>query len=202
MPKPVEFFFDFASTYSYLSAMRLDAQAQVRDVETVWRPFLLGPIFGAQGWTTSPFNLYPAKGENMWRDMERRAAKYQIAFNRPQPGDGRVFPQNSVLAARMALVGLKQDWGRDFCRAVYTAQFAQGGDISDQGMLSRLAREVGAEGDIADKAVGLANKTLLRVNTDRAIELGIYGAPSFVVGEELFWGDDRLEDALDWAARG
>ena len=67
----MEFWFEFASTYSYLAAERIEGVARVMEVEVRWRPFLLGPIFAAQGWTTSPFNLYPAKGANMWRDIER-----------------------------------------------------------------------------------------------------------------------------------
>src|SRR5215475_8269845 len=99
MPLPVlDFWFDFASTYSYLAAMRIGPLAQKADVWVRFRPFLLGPIFKAQGWTTSPFNLYPAKGRHMWRDLERSCAELQLAFRRPDP-----FPQNSLLAARVAL---------------------------------------------------------------------------------------------------
>src|SRR5215472_3756934 len=108
MPLPVlDFWFDFASTYSYLAAMRIAPLAQKAEVRVRLRPFLLGPIFRAQGWTTSPFNLYPAKGRHMWRDLERSCAELQLAFRRPDP-----FPQNSLLAARVALVGLDQAWGR------------------------------------------------------------------------------------------
>src|ERR1041385_7871678 len=67
----VEFWYEFASTYSYPAAMRIARKAREADVTVRWRPFLLGPIFGAQGWNDSPFNIYPAKGRNMWRDLER-----------------------------------------------------------------------------------------------------------------------------------
>ena len=80
MARPVTFWFEFASTYSYLSAMRIDAEAEARGVEVVWKPFLLGPIFKAQGWETSPFSIYPEKGENMWRDLERRAVERAYAL--------------------------------------------------------------------------------------------------------------------------
>ena len=201
MPKPVEFWFDFASTYSYLSIMRLDKEAEIRGVETIWRPFLLGPIFAEQGWETSPFLVYPAKGAYMWRDMERRAKKLGLVFQRPLAGDTR-FPMHSVLAARMALVALKENWGREYCRRIAAAQWTQGADISDEALLTGLATSCGGPADLQAEATRLKNKTLLRVNTERASELGIFGAPSFVVGEELFWGDDRLEDALDLALYG
>ena len=198
MPRPVEFWFEFASTYSYLSAMRIEKEAERRGVETLWRPFLLGPIFAEAGWNDSPFNVYPNKGRYMHRDMTRLAKKYGLEYNFPKPGDTG-FPRNSVLAARMALVALKEDWGREFCQRVFAAEFVQGADIADEELLASLARDCGAHTDIVAEATRLKNKTLLRVNTDRAVELGIFGAPSFVVGEELFWGNDRLEDALDWA---
>src|SRR5262245_63591990 len=81
MPRPVlDFWFDFASTYSYLAAMRIGPLAQKADVRVRFRPFLLGPFFKAQGWTTSPFNLYPAKGRHMWRDLESSFAEGQLTF--------------------------------------------------------------------------------------------------------------------------
>src|SRR6516162_7865996 len=127
MALPVlDFWFDFASTYSYLAAMRIGPLAQKAEVRVRFRPFLLGPIFKAQGWSTSPFNLYPAKGRHMWRDLERSCAELQLAFRRPDP-----FPQNSLLAARVALVGLDQAWGEAFCRAMFRAQFADGRRIDD-----------------------------------------------------------------------
>ena len=201
MIQPVHFWFEFASTYSYLSAMRIEAEARARGVRVIWRPFLLGPIFAAQGWNTSPFNIYPAKGENMWRDIERRTEKYGLDFKRPAADDPRAFPQHSVLAARMALIGLDAGWGRDFCKSVYVAQFAGGKDTSDADVLAALAAAAGAPDDITALAVSAANKARLRANVEEAMALGLYGAPSFTTGDELFWGDDRLEDALDWAAR-
>ena len=93
-----EFWYEFASTYSYPAAMRVAGLAGSRGVALAWRPFLLGPIFAAQGWRDSPFNLYPAKGRYMWRDMERICGALELPLKRPDP-----FPQNSLLAARVAL---------------------------------------------------------------------------------------------------
>src|SRR5271154_2386410 len=122
----IDFWFEFASTYSYPAAMRIGTLAGKAGVEVRFRPFLLGPIFKAQGWDTSPFNLFPAKGRHMWRDLERICAELALPFRRPEP-----FPQASLLAARVALVGLGDVWGEDFCLAVYRAQFADGSRIDE-----------------------------------------------------------------------
>ncbi len=195
MTRPVvEFWFEFASPYSYLSAMRLPSVAATAGVEVRWRPFLLGPIFAAQGWSTSPFNLYPAKGRYMWRDMARRAARLGLGLCQPEP-----FPQNGLLAARVAQVALGRPDGDAFCRAVFLAEFARGQDISDAGVIADCAAEAGLPEDVIDAAQSEANKQAMRRATEEAERRGIFGAPSFFVGDELFWGDDRLQEALDWA---
>ncbi len=190
----IEFWFEFASTYSYLSAMRIEALAIRAGVELVWRPFLLGPIFAAQGWTTSPFNLQEAKGRYMWRDMARRAEARGLPFRRPAP-----FPQNSLTAARLALVGLDEGWGPAFVRAVYAAEFGEGLDISDEEVLTRLVGAAGGDPATLLRARSDAIKARLRAATEEAAARGVFGAPSFLVGDELFWGDDRLEEAVAWA---
>src|SRR3982750_519480 len=122
----LDFFCEFASTYSYIAAMRIAPLAETAGVTVRWRPFLLGPIFKAHGWDTSPFNLYPAKGRYMVRDCERLCAESGLRFRLPEP-----FPQNTLLAARVAYVGLDQGWGEDFSRAIYAAQFAAGRNVGD-----------------------------------------------------------------------
>jgi 2-hydroxychromene-2-carboxylate isomerase len=196
----LDFWFDFASTYSYPAAMRVRALANAAGVEVKFRPFLLGPIFKAQGWTTSPFNLFPAKGRNMWRDLERVCADLSLPpMRRPEP-----FPQNSILAARVALIGLAQPWGEDFCRAVFSAEFADGRRIDDPETMSAILSMLKVEPSaVLGAAVSDDNKTRLRVQTEEAQRLGLFGAPSFSTADgELFWGNDRLEQALAWAKRG
>src|SRR3954452_1109753 len=117
----LDFWFDFGSTYSYPAALRIAPLSSAAGVRVRFRPFLLGPIFKTQGWTTSPFNLFPAKGRHMWRDLERLCTDLHLPFRRPEP-----FPQHSLLAARVALVGLDQDWSEEFCRAVFRAEFGEG----------------------------------------------------------------------------
>jgi 2-hydroxychromene-2-carboxylate isomerase len=200
MADPVlDFWFDFASTYSYLAAGRIRPLAAVLGVQLRFRPFLLGPIFKAQGWDTSPFNLYEAKGRHMWRDMERLAADFGLPFRRPDP-----FPQNSLLAARVALFGLtQQTWGEDFSVAVFRAQFTQGGRIDDAATLAVILSRLGVDANATlDAAQSDANKLRLREQNDAAQQLGLFGAPSFITSAgELFWGNDRLEQALRWAKR-
>jgi 2-hydroxychromene-2-carboxylate isomerase len=199
MAKPtLDFWFEFASTYSYPAAMRISPLAEAAGVAVRWRPFMLGPIFKEQGWTTSPFNLFPAKGRNMWRDLERTCDTIGLPFVRPT-----TFPQNTLLAARVALVGLAEAWGEDYCRAVYRAEFAEGRTIEETetiaGVLTRLGLDAGA---VLDRAQSNENRSQLRGHTEEAQRLGIFGSPSFITADgELFWGNDRLEAALNWARR-
>jgi 2-hydroxychromene-2-carboxylate isomerase len=200
VPDPVlDFWFDFASTYSYPAAMRVGPLATDAKVRVRFRPFLLGPIFKAQGWDNSPFNLYPAKGRNMWRDLERICGDLGLPLRRPEP-----FPQHSVLAARVALVGLGAHWGEDFCRAVYHAQFGEALRIDDPAVIGELLAGLGIEAaPVLEAAQSDGNKAKLRTQTEEAGRLGLFGAPSFVTADgELFWGNDRLEQALTWAKRG
>ena len=199
MATQVEFWFEFASSYSYLSVMRIEEEAAKRGVTVTWQPFLLGPAFKAHGWDTSPFKIYPLKDKYMWRDMERRSAALGLSFNRPPPDTMDYFPQFTVTAARIAIIGLEQDWGKDFCRNVCRAEWIDCANIADKDLLQDLAVKSGAPANILKIADHPDNKFKLRTHTERAAELNIFGAPSFIVGNELFWGDDRLEDALDWA---
>jgi 2-hydroxychromene-2-carboxylate isomerase len=197
--RPVlEFWYEFTSTYSYLSAMRIETLAREYSVVIAWRPFLLGPIFKKQGWATSPFNLYPAKGRYMWRDMERQCARYGLPLTPPEP-----FPQSGLLAARIAHTGREEPWIGAFTRAVFIAEFGHGLDIADEALMADLLLEAGAPARqaLAD-AQTHETRTGLRSAVSEAEKLGIFGAPSFVVPNgDLYWGDDRLEQALE-AAQG
>lgn len=194
MPLKFQFWYDFASPYSYLSAMRIDGLASSAGVETEWRPFLLGPIFKSRGWDTSPFNIYEAKGKYMWRDIERLSAKYGIPFRMPSE-----FPRNGVLASRVALASESLEWRSRFSKLVFTANFTEDRDISDEAVIVSILGSLGEEPvSIIRSALSEENKGRLRRATEDAIGRGIFGAPSFVAGDELFWGNDRLEDALDW----
>ena len=198
--KKLTFWFEFASTYSYLSALRIGDVASAAGVEVEWKPFLLGPIFGAQGLTDSPFNVYPIKGQYMWRDMERECMKYGLPLAK-QPD---VFPGNGLLAARVATLGAGQDWQADFVRGVYLAQFVDGKALADAGTSVDVLETLGVDGPaIVERAMSdQANKDALKATTAAAQEAGIFGAPSFTTPDgEVFWGNDRLDDAIEWVAK-
>lgn len=196
--RPVlEFWFDLASTYSYLSAMRIGPLAEAAEVDVRWRPFLLGPIFQGQGWNTSPFTIYPAKGRYMWRDVAREAERRGLPFRRPDP-----FPQNGLAATRVALLGAEKPWGAAFARAVLHAEFGEGRSIEEPSAVASLAASVGLDGDATLKAASAdQNRQRLRAVNEEARTRGVFGAPTFFAEDgEMFWGDDRLERALAWAA--
>lgn len=190
----VEFWFEFASTYSYIAATRIESEARLRGVSVVWRSFLLGPIFSAQGWNDSPFNLYLAKGRYMWRDMERLCDKFVLPFKRPSK-----FPRSGLLAARLATLEGGEGWRPEFVRRVYRANFAEDRSIQETGVISEILSSLGLDVQLLiARANSAETKERLRRQTERASQLGIFGAPTIVAGGELFWGNDRLEDALEF----
>ncbi|WP_447917429.1 DsbA family protein [Achromobacter aegrifaciens] len=193
----IEMWFDFASPYSYLAIERIDALAQEARVRVDLRPFLLGPIFQAQGWNDTPFRLFPGKGAYMMRDIARLAEKYGLVYNRP-----RLFPRLSVLPARIALLGQDESWGRDFCVAVFRANFQHDLDIQSEDVVHAVLTDLGLDADVLiARGKTEAAKEALRRQVDRARNLGLFGAPTFFVDGEMFWGNDRLEDALEWTRR-
>ena len=202
--RALEFWYDFASTYSYLSAMRIEGLAQAVGVRVVHRPFLLGPIFKAQGWSTSPFNVSPAKGRYMIRDMERLAGERGLVFHMPVP-----FPQNSLNAARMGLVAEEEGWCAAFACRLFGLEFQDGADISAPETLQKAVSSATAQAGLSlDFARVFARsqsediKARLRQQTEAAMAAQIFGAPTFRTADgEVFWGDDRLEHALSWAVR-
>jgi 2-hydroxychromene-2-carboxylate isomerase len=191
--RKLEFWFEFASTYSYVAVEEIEDKANAAGVELVWRPFLLGPIFAQLGWRDSPFNLYPAKGSYMWRDVERLCELKRIAWRRPN-----VFPRNGLLAARVATALDAAEKLPAFVRSVYRANFSLDLDISEPSVLKEILRSLSLD---EEATFGRANddavKRLLRERTDEAKSRGVFGAPSFFAKGELFWGSDRLEQALE-----
>lgn len=194
MRPPIEFWFEFASNYSYPAAMRIEGLAREHGRRVIWRPFLLGPIFRAQGWTDAPANLFPAKGRYMWRDTERVCAELGLPFRKPSQ-----FPRNGLNAARIATAFSEAEWLPRFVKRVYKAEFGDDADIASTNVLRDCLTGVAPDADAALAAITDEKvKAQLRSNTERAVEIGIFGAPAFAVGEELFWGNDRLEAALNW----
>jgi len=191
----IELWFEFASTYSYPAVWRAGGVARRAGLDLRWRPFLLGPVFQAQGWNDSPFNIYPVKGRYMWRDMERLCQAAGLTFRRPTQ-----FPRSGLLAARVALLGSAEVWCPEFVRRVYRLNFAEDRDIADEVEIVGVLDSMGLDGrEICARSRSVENKERLRQQTEEAMRLGIFGAPTFVVERELFWGNDRLEQAVAWA---
>ena len=181
----MEFWCELESPYTYLAAMRIEA---IAGIAVRWRPFSLGPIFRKVGWQTSPFELYADKGRYMWRDVEREAERLGIPFRRPS-----AFPRNAVAAAKIAIAGMSAGWGVAFAKRVMQVEFVDDRDIGERDVLQGLVSELGVT-SVADDGGAL------RRATEEAAALGIFGSPTFMVGDEMFWGNDRLERALEWAA--
>jgi len=190
----LEMWFDFASPYSYLAMERIHALAEPAGVRVALRPFLLGPIFRDFGWEQTPFRLFPKKGAYMMRDVARLAAKYGVPFREPTE-----FPRMGVLASRIALLGQDEPWGPAFCRAVFRENFEHDRDLQSPATLAPLLARLDLPAVLVEQAGRDEVKQALRRQVDRARERGVFGAPTFFAGDEMFWGNDRLEDALEWA---
>lgn len=197
MSRPsLSFWYDLASQYSWLAARRIEAMAEAAGVAVTWRPFLVGPVFAAQGWHTSPFNIYAAKGAYAWRDVEREAQRLGLGLVRPDP-----FPQNSLFAARVALAVEPEGALPAYTVALYAEEFERGRSISAPEVIGPILARLGLdENAILAKAASEPVKTRLKAIGDEVKALGIFGAPTFVTqGGEMFWGNDRLQRALAWA---
>jgi 2-hydroxychromene-2-carboxylate isomerase len=193
----IEFWYEFASPYSYMAAERIGRMAAQAGVKVVWQPFIIGPILKQRPGQPSPTqDAPPAQKVYRRRDVERCCAQYGIALNWPG-----TYPRNGLLAARVALAA-EPSWRERFSRAVYRANFVQDRDIADETVIRQVLAEIGQDPDMAmAAALARANKVRLIERVEHAIARGIFGAPSFMVGEELFWGNDRLEQALHWASK-
>jgi 2-hydroxychromene-2-carboxylate isomerase len=190
----LEFWFDFASNYSYLSIKRI---RRLAPDGVLWRPFLLGPIFKDAGWDNSPFVLQKNKGDYVWQDMPRQCVKYGLPWRQPS-----AFPRNSLLAARIGVLCEDQPWMPDFCERVMLANFADDRDIGSADCMAEILAALGQDAQaILRAATSDDNKARLRARTEQAKALRIFGAPTFLVGGDMFWGNDRLDDALAHARR-
>ncbi len=195
-PPEIEFWFEFGSSYSYLSVMRIEGEARRRGVRIAWKPFLLGPIFRALGMENSPFVLQKEKGAYVWRDMARQCRKYGLGWAEPS-----TFPRLGVLPARIALLGAERPWIGAFCRRVMELNFVLDQEINQPERTTPILTELGLPAsEILDQAQAEPTKARLRAQTDEARARGIFGAPTFFVGTEMFWGNDRLDDALLFAS--
>ncbi len=192
MTKNIDFWFSLGSTYSYLSAMRCSKLCAASYVPVCWRPFQLKSIL--EELSGLPFKEGSPKTAYMWHDLKRKSSKLGLKPVLPAP-----YPNlQAHLANRIARIGLDQGWGVDFIQAYYRSWFGMTRNGMNENDIEQCLELVGQN---ALDVITLAKKTetvmVLECETDKARKLGIFGAPSFVVGTELFWGDDRLEDAIE-----
>lgn len=194
--RTLEFWFDFGSNYSYLSVMRIERLATDLGLELVWQPFLLGPIFQSFGWSNSPFVLQKEKGEYTWVDMARQCRKFGIPWKTPT-----LFPRLGVLPLRLMLVGAGNPWIGEFARRVMLLNFHLDRDINSKEEIASILSDLGQPTDeLLAQAQSDPIKNRLREQTDTARSRKIFGAPTFFVRGEMFWGNDRLDDALQFAS--
>jgi 2-hydroxychromene-2-carboxylate isomerase len=193
----IDFWFTMGSTYSYLSVMRLPDVERAHGIKFRWRPFHLLLIL--QEMKHVPFADKPTKSQYMWRDIERRAAMYGLPVTLPAP-----YPAKQSIAANLvAIIGMREGWGTDFVGAAYRRWLQKGEETGSEPNLSSSLRDIGQEPArvLALAQAKEANDELLR-ETEAAKQLGIFGSPTFAMGREIFWGDDRLEDAISWLQHG
>jgi 2-hydroxychromene-2-carboxylate isomerase len=192
----LQFWFEIGSTYSYLTVARIGRTAEAAGVDVEWRPFLLAPILQKAGMAQGPFLPYPIKTAYMWRDIERRAQEHGVPYLQPLK-----YPPDEVLGtARLALLGMHEGWGRVFVEQVFRLHWTRRIQIGTPENIAGALTAAGQEPQAAierSRAPGL--KEALRAQTELAESKGIFGSPTFIVGDELFWGDDRLEQAIAWA---
>jgi len=194
MKPTIEFFYFLGSTYTYLSVTRAQALAEDEGVELRWRPFSVRTLMREQN--NIPFADKPVKLRYMWRDLERRAARFGVPFNGAPP-----YPIDAdELANRVATLAASEGWCRSFTQAAYRTWFLEKRDPGVPGTLRGILQSIDRD---PERSLALASGDETRAHYDaataRARELGIFGSPTFVVGTELFWGDDRLEDAIAWS---
>ena len=196
MPE-IDFWYSIGSTYSYLTIMRLDDWCDEHDAMVNWRPFNVRAVMSEQ--QNIPFAGKPVKSAYMWRDIERRAAKYHLHAQLPAP-----YPISDLaLANQVALLGMPEGWGKAFTQNLYRIWFEDGIEAGSETALSEALHRCQQDPRLTlARARSPDTVAALEVETDQATKLGVFGAPSMVVRGEVFWGDDRLDDALSWARVG
>lgn len=197
MTKQIDFWFSLGSTYTYLSAMRCSRLCLQNDVPIRWRPFQLKSIL--EELSGMPFKEGSPKTSYMWHDLMRKSSKLGLKPILPAP-----YPNPQAhLANRISRVGLDEGWGVEFIQAYYRQWFETRHDGMQEsdiiGCLELVGQNAASILEIAKKPEIV--KTL-EAETDQARNLGIFGAPTFSVGSELFWGDDCLEDAIEYYKKG
>lgn len=186
MPR-LEYFFDYVSPFAYLADTQLPALVERTGAEIVYRPFFLGGVMKAS--KNSPPITVPNKGAYMMADLRRWSARYGVELN-PSPH----FPVNTLSAMRAAVAALGEPAFAEFHRAMFRGVWVDGKNLADEAVLrSEIDRAGLAGAEILARAATQEIKDILRRNSEEAVERGAFGAPTFFVDTEMFWGNDRLE---------
>jgi 2-hydroxychromene-2-carboxylate isomerase len=189
--KKIEFYYDLVSPFSYLAQTRIDGVCEEAGAEVVWRPMLLGAVHKLSG-NSAPITV-PAKGRYSFIDIHRWASHYGAPIKFPDP-----FPFKTVTTMRAAVFCEERGKLEDFTREAFKLYWEEGNppdglEADESGQVSEVARRIGMNPDeILEGASEQSVKDRLKDETERAVERGVFGAPAFFVGEELFWGNDRL----------
>ena len=187
--KTLQFWYSFGSTYTYLSTQRIEKLAGSKDVGFEWYPFISKGITSGTGNQSNPRKL-----NYMWRDLKRRADRHGLEYNKPA-----IYPVDYELTARVGLIASHEGWCPEFTKLVFRWNFVDGRPIGVEGNLEAGLRELGKDPEVViGKAQSEEMVEAMQRRIDKAVSLGIFGSPNFIAADELFWGDDRLEEALDW----
>lgn len=202
MPSPISFYFDFSSPYGYLASELIESLAARHDRRIEWQPILLGAVFKITG--QRPLVEAPMKGEYAIMDFTRTAREHKIPFSYPDK-----FPIGAVAASRASL------WLRDhddverreqaipLMHALFRAYYVDGRDISSPATVLDVATDLGVDSEALTAALtDQSVKDKLRIDVEAAIEKGVFGSPTFIVDNEMFWGSDRLEMLDRWLTNG
>ena len=195
--KNIDFYFSIGSTYTYLSVIRILDVEKKHQVKFNWLPFSVRSIMKEMN--NIPFPKEKMNKVNyMWRDIERRAEGYGFFAKTPVP-----YPLTEFdLANKLAILGLKEGWGVDYIRLTYKRWFQEGKEPATEPNISEIFKElkIDKEKAIKDANTSEIEKQYLK-NTESARENKVFGSPSFIVNSEIFWGDDRMEDAIKWSKK-
>ena len=190
----LEFWFSIGSTYTYLTVMRMNEIERNHDISLRLMPFSVRQIMLDMDNAPFPPNK-ASKVKYMWRDIERRATKYGLTANVPAPYPLQEFDR----ANKIALVGFQDGWIKDYVLQSYINWFQGGLEAGGYENLAKTCNVLSLNtDDIIARSQSEEIDKLYKDQTSAAVKKGIFGSPSFMVGDEVFWGDDRLEDAIGW----
>jgi 2-hydroxychromene-2-carboxylate isomerase len=195
--KNIDFYFSIGSTYTYLTVTRILDVEKKHQIKFNWKPFSVRAIMKEMN--NIPFPKDKINKVNyMWRDIERRAEGYGFFAKTPVP-----YPLSEFdLANKIAILGLDKGWGIDYIRLTYKKWFQEGKEPAIDPSISEICKELALnKNEIVSEAKSEIFEKKYMSNTDSARENKVFGSPSFIVEDEIFWGDDRMEDAINWAKK-